>query len=86
PLLILEIQAHTQSQAEQRQANRRTTDNRSRTDKQKLADYRQQIDRLSSIVAAQNTSIEDLLDEIERLRTGKVVSTVRSSQMSERPG
>ncbi|HCG1306833.1 hypothetical protein [Pseudomonas aeruginosa] len=75
PLLILEVQAYTRSQTEQRQAKKKTTDNRSKTEKQKLADCRNQRERLSSIVAAQNTYIEDLLDEIERLKAGKVVSS-----------
>jgi len=73
PLLILEIQAYTSSQEEQHQVGKRSKDNRSRTDKQKLADYSKQINRLSSIVSAQNTYIEDLLDEIELLKAGKVL-------------
>lgn len=73
PLLILEVQAYISAQAEQSQASKKTTDNRSRTDKQKLADYRRQIDRLSSIVSAQNSYIEDLLDEIEQIKAGKVL-------------
>ena len=62
------------SKSEQKKGSKRTTDNRARTDKQKIADYRKQIDRLSSIVAAQNSTVEDLLDEIERLKSGKVAS------------
>jgi len=73
PLLVLEIQAYIASKSEQNKGSRRTTDNRVRTDKKKLADYRKQIDRLSSIVAAQDSTIEGLLDEIERLRSEKVV-------------
>lgn len=73
PLLILEIQAYTSTQEEQRQVGKRSKDNRSRTDKQKLTDYSKQINRLSSIVAAQNSYIEDLLDEIERLNAAKVL-------------
>lgn len=74
PLLVLEIQAYITSKSEQKQGSKRTTDNRARTDKQKLADYRKQIDRLSSIVAAQNSTVEELLDEIDRLKSGKVSS------------
>lgn len=73
PLLILEIQAYTSTQEEQRQVGKRSKDNRSRTDKQKLADYSKQINRLSSIVSAQNAYIEDLLDEIDRLNSAKVL-------------
>jgi|TARA_R110000744_G_scaffold9160_3_gene29667 hypothetical protein len=72
PLLILEVQAYITSKSEQKRSSKRTTDNRARTDKQKIADYRKQIDRLSSIVAAQNSTIEELLDEIERLKAGRV--------------
>lgn len=74
PLLILAIQAYVTSKSEQERGSKRTTDNRARTDKQKLADYRKQIDRLSSIVAAQNSTIEDLLDEVARLKSGRVSS------------
>lgn len=74
PLLILEIQAYTASKSEQKKSTKRNTDNRARTEKQKVADQRQQIDRLSSIVAAQNSTIEDLMDEIDRLKAGKVFS------------
>ena len=72
PLLILEVQAYITSKSEQKRSSKRTPDNRARTDKQKIADYRKQIDRLSSIVAAQNSTIEELLDEIERLKAGRV--------------
>ncbi len=72
PLLILAVQAYVTSKSEQERGRKRTTDNRARTDKQKLADYRKQIDRLSSIVAAQNSTIEDLLDEVDRLKSGRV--------------
>ncbi len=74
PLLILEIQAFITSESEQKANSKRTADNRARTDKKKLTDYRAQIDRLSSIVAAQNSTIEDFLDEIARLKSGKVSS------------
>ena len=74
PLLILEIQAYIKSQSETIQKKQRTTDNRSRTEKQQLADCRRQRDKLASIVAAQNSYIEELLDEIEQLSSGKVVS------------
>lgn len=74
PLLVLKIQAYVASKSEQHKGSKRTTDNRARTDRQKIEDCRKQIDRLSSIVAAQNSTIEDLLDEIERLKAGKVIS------------
>jgi hypothetical protein len=74
PLLVLEIQAYIASKSEQTKAGKRTTDNRARTDKKRLTDYRKQIDRLSSIVAAQDSTIEGLLDEIERLESGKIVN------------
>lgn len=74
PLLILEIQAYTSLNSESIRNSKRTTDNRVRTEKQKLADYRRQIDKLSSIVAAQNSTIEELLDEINQIKSGKVSS------------
>lgn len=73
-MLVLEIQAYISSKLEQNQGSKRTRDNRARTDKKKLADYRKQIDRLSSIVAAQNSTVEELMDEIDRLKSGKVSS------------
>lgn len=73
PLLILEIQAYIQSQGEMLKKKQRTTDNRSRTEKQQLADCRRQRDKMASIVAAQNSYIEELLNEIERLKAGKVI-------------
>lgn len=79
PLLILEIQAYVTSKSEQTKTGKRTTDNRSRTDKQRLADYRKQIDKLTSIVAAQNSAIEELQYEIERLKTGKIVTFTPNS-------
>jgi hypothetical protein len=78
PLLILEIQVFLKSQSETIQKKRRTTDNRSRTEKQQLADCRRQRDKLASIVAAQNSYIEELVDEIERLSSGKVISTPKA--------
>jgi len=72
PLLVLEIQSFVASQRDQIKSDLRTNDNRSRTLKKKLNDCVLQRDKLSSIVAAQNTYIEDLLGEIEHLKTGKV--------------
>lgn len=73
PILVLEIQAYLTSQKERQSGTKKSTDNRSRTDKQKLADLRNQRDKLCSIVEAQDNYIEELLDEIERLKSGKVV-------------
>lgn len=79
PLLILEIQAYIKSKSEMLQKKQRVTDNRSRTEKQQLADCRRQRDKLASIVAAQNAYLEELLDEIERLKAGKVVPVAPKS-------
>lgn len=73
PLLILEIQAYISAKTELDKVSKRVTDNRARTDKKKLADYRQQVSWLSSVVAAQNAYIEELLDEINRLNAAKVL-------------
>ncbi len=84
PLLILEVQAYITSKSEEKSDGKRTTDNRARTDKKKIADYRNQIDRLNSIVAAQNSTIEELLDEVERLKSGRVLPIhQRHGQKSE---
>lgn len=68
PLLILEIQAYIQSKTEENQAKKKSTDNRSLTIQKKLANSRQQIDKLSSIVVAQNETIQNLLNEIDFLK------------------
>ncbi len=73
PFLVLEIQAYIKLKCERSVSNKRTNDNRSRTFKKKLKDCQKQRDKLSSIVAAQNTYIEDLLDEVETLKSAKVV-------------
>lgn len=74
PFLIAEIQAYKKSEVESTPVIKKLHDNRSRTEKQKLASCRKQIDKLSSIVAAQNSYIESLLDEIEILKTGKILA------------
>ncbi|NHC04091.1 hypothetical protein G9F31_09960 [Acinetobacter sp. 187] len=68
PLLILEIQAYIQSKTEENQVKKKSTDNRSLTIQKKLANSRQQIDKLSSIVVAQNETIQNLLNEIDLLK------------------
>ena len=73
PLLVLEIQAYVASEREHAEADKRTSDNRSRSIKQKLKDCQRQRDKLSSIVAAQDIHIEELYDEIDRLKAGTVV-------------
>jgi hypothetical protein len=73
PRLILEIQAWVRSLEEQNESKKRTNDNRTRSMKQKLEDYKRQRDKLSSIVAAQNEYIKDLLEEVEQLKANKVV-------------
>ena len=72
PLLVLEIQAHITTEREQTSTAKRTNDNRSRAIKQKMGDHKKQVDKLSSIVAAQNDYIEELLDMINELKSGKV--------------
>lgn len=73
PFLISEIQAYKKSKIESAPVIKKNHDNRSRTGKEKLNSYRKQIDKLSSIVAAQNSYIESLLDEIEMLKAGKII-------------
>jgi len=74
PRLVLEIQAWVRSQQEQHDATKRSTDNRTRTLKMKLRDHRKQVEKLSSIVAAQDNYIIELLEEIDKLKAGKVVT------------
>lgn len=70
----MQVQAYIQNQYEKKESKKRTKDNRSRTNKEKIADYQNQIDKLSSIVAAQNSTIQNLLDEINRVKSGVVLS------------
>lgn len=72
PLLVLEIQTHISLEREKTETNKQTRDNRSRTIKQKYVDCQRQRDKLCSIVAAQNNYIQELLDEIDLLKDGKV--------------
>lgn len=84
PFMVLEIQAYITSKSEQNKGGKRTTDNRARTDKKKLVDYRNQIDRLSSIVAAQDSTIEGLLDEIEHLKSERVFSIAKNMTVNNK--
>lgn len=79
PLLVLEIQAYIKSQSEQMQAKKQNTDNRTRSDKRQMADCKKQREKLASIVEAQALYIEELLDQIEQLKSGKVISTATKS-------
>lgn len=72
PMLVLEIQAYIETQRENKVGKKRTNDNRSRLMKQKLADCQRQRDKLSSIVAAQDSYIEELLEKIEEFEVGNV--------------
>jgi predicted RNase H-like nuclease (RuvC/YqgF family) len=72
PLLVLEIQSYTESQKEEQVSRRKSSDRRSRSDKDKLADYKNQVDKMSSIIEALHNHIETLDDEIEDLKTGVV--------------
>ena len=73
PLLISEIQAFTASEREQKKEKKRATDNRSRTLQKRLADSQKQVGKLSSIVAAQQDLIAELLDDIARLKDSKFI-------------
>jgi len=72
PMLVLEIQAYIAAKRERTAVNKRSSDNRSRVMKQKLADCQKQRDKLSSILAAQDNYIEELLDKIAELESGKI--------------
>jgi len=75
PLLVLTIQAYIKSQSEQFQTKKQNTDNRTRSNKRKMADCEKQREKLASIVEAQALYIEELLDSIDQLKSGKLIST-----------
>jgi predicted RNase H-like nuclease (RuvC/YqgF family) len=72
PLLVLEIQSYIESQKEKAVERRKSTDNRSRTDKQKLKNYKNQIDKMASVIDAMHNQIETLESEVEELKQGIV--------------
>jgi hypothetical protein len=72
PLLILEIQAYIKSQKDESVAKRKASDNRSRTDKQKLANWKKQVDKYASINESLLNHIETLEDELSDLKEGKI--------------
>lgn len=73
PLLVLEIQAFVGSIEDESVKVKTRNESRVRSDKEKISDYRKQRDKLASIVEAQNSYIEELLDDLERLKSEKVV-------------
>lgn len=73
PLLVLEIQAFVGSIEDESVKVKTRNESRVRSDKKKISDYRKQRDKLASIVEAQNSYIEELLDDLERLKSEKVV-------------
>jgi len=72
PLLIMEIQAYIESLKEKAVERRKASDNRSRTDKQKLRDYKKQVDKMASVIEAMHSHIEILEKELEELKQGVV--------------
>lgn len=72
PILIEEIQAFVRVRQEQDDKQKTRRDNRTRTTQQKLKDRQAQVEKLTSIVAAQDNYIAQLLDEIEELKARKV--------------
>ena len=73
PILVLEIQEYVRSQTKKPKSKKHTTDRRNRSLKQKNIDLSNQRDTLASIVEAQDELIENLKDEIVRLKEDKVV-------------
>lgn len=71
PDLIAEIQAYCELQKARKPLGR-SADNRNRGLKQQTVELKSAISKLSSIVAAQDEMIIDLLDEIDRLKAGVV--------------
>lgn len=72
PLLIMEIRSYIDAIAEVSKAKQQRKDNRTRTQVEQLRDQARQIAKLASIVEAQDQHIIELMDEIERLKAGKV--------------
>ncbi|KZY78285.1 hypothetical protein A3740_01035 [Oleiphilus sp. HI0068] len=72
PLLIMEIQSYIESQKEAAVESRKASDNRSRTDKQKLKDYKNQVNKMASTIEAMHNHIETLEKELEELKQGVI--------------
>lgn len=72
PLLVMEIQSYIESQEEKAVERTKAADNRSRTDKQKLKDYKSQVDKMASVIEAMHNHIETLEQELEELKQGIV--------------
>lgn len=80
PVAVMKVQAYVQQQNEKKETKKRLTDNRTRTKKERATDYRNQIDKLSSIVAAQNMTIQTLMDEINSLKQGVIKRNIFPKQ------
>ena len=72
PILVLEIQAYIATVRELAATGKKDSNRRTRSTKKALSDCQKQRDKLETHVKALNTYIEELLDEIERQKAGKI--------------
>lgn len=73
PTLILEIQDEISRRKAKAGDDSREHKQRRVSDRERLKDCKAQRDKMHSIIAAQETLIEELLDKIDKLETGKIV-------------
>lgn len=74
PTLILEIQDEVARIKAKEGDDAKEHRQRRVTDRQRLKDCKAQRDKMHSIIASQEALIEELLDKIENLENGKIVS------------
>lgn len=77
PELLQKIQTYIHSSKEQTERNGKSSKNRSRNIEKRLRDCMKQREQLLSVCHSQQIYIEELLDEISRLKTGEVVDLRR---------
>lgn len=77
PELLQKIQTYIHSSKEQIERSGKSSKNRSRNIEKRLRDCMKQREQLLSIYHSQQIYIEELLDEISRLKTGEVVDLRR---------
>ena len=72
PILVAEIQVYTAKKNTPNNKKKKTS-NRTRTTKERLKDCTKQRDKMCSIISSQNEYIDNLLNEINELKSGKVI-------------
>jgi predicted RNase H-like nuclease (RuvC/YqgF family) len=72
PTLLLEIQAYKSMHRDSAARNKKRSDNRTKSTKERLSAFKRQRDELVSIIETQRDHIAHLTEELERLTEGKV--------------